>query len=134
MLQVFTIFSVYCTLQYFGTEGTVLYCYVNFTLLFFPPQYIPLISKCFHMNLAVYYCSYHMYIQPDWQYGHTYGQRTVVENILRAFFNACFNSNCHAYVMGSWSECRYLSEKSLTESWASLSLHCLLMWTACWIL
>jgi len=56
MLQVFTVFSVYCTLQYFGTEGTVLYFHVHFTLLF-PHQYSPLISKCFHMNLALYYCS-----------------------------------------------------------------------------
>jgi len=39
MLQVFTIFSVYCTLQYFGTEGAVLYFYANFTLLYSPSVY-----------------------------------------------------------------------------------------------
>jgi len=45
-----------------------------------------------------------MYIQPDRQYGHTYGQLTVMENILCLYFNACFNSNCHAHITGSLTE------------------------------
>jgi hypothetical protein len=33
MLQVFVIFFVYCNLQYFGTEGTILNFYFHFTVL-----------------------------------------------------------------------------------------------------